>query len=268
MKKTLLQLLSAGAIGTGVLLGGCSDKYLENTVKRDEIEFVKTKTEDFAYITAMQPDERRYVYETKGREIYTTYEEKTIIHLTNNQKDSLEWKTRYVLTPDFRGEKLETLMRTNLIYTPKHKINKIDKKTEQDYKKDVLKKLKKEAFEINGRRFAVKPAPNIKKNTIDLYYIELDDNFILEIDNETGYVYIGNKKGLLRPYLVDETKQFNENNTNYKEINFKEHTVIKGENLSTIAKEYSVTVNEILQINNIKDKNLIYTGTKIKIPRK
>lgn len=38
------------------------------------------------------------------------------------------------------------------------------------------------------------------------------------------------------------------------------YTVVKGDNLSRIAKKYDTTVSELVRINNIKNKNLIYVG--------
>lgn len=38
------------------------------------------------------------------------------------------------------------------------------------------------------------------------------------------------------------------------------HTVVKGDNLSRIASKYDTTVSELVRINNIKNKNLIYVG--------
>lgn len=43
------------------------------------------------------------------------------------------------------------------------------------------------------------------------------------------------------------------------------YTVKKGDTLSAIAKKYGTTVNNLVEINNIKNPNLIYPGQKIKI---
>ena len=45
------------------------------------------------------------------------------------------------------------------------------------------------------------------------------------------------------------------------------HTVLKGETLSAIARNYNVSVNDILKLNKIDDVNHILSGQKIKIPR-
>ncbi|HZW68991.1 MAG TPA: LysM domain-containing protein [Pseudogracilibacillus sp.] len=44
------------------------------------------------------------------------------------------------------------------------------------------------------------------------------------------------------------------------------YTVKKGDNLSVIAKNNKTTVNAIAKLNNIKDKNLIRIGNKLKLP--
>jgi len=43
------------------------------------------------------------------------------------------------------------------------------------------------------------------------------------------------------------------------------HTVSSGENLSSIAKRYNTTVNELVKLNNIKNPNLININQKIRI---
>lgn len=44
------------------------------------------------------------------------------------------------------------------------------------------------------------------------------------------------------------------------------HTVKKGDTLSGIAKKYKTTVNELVKINGIKDRDFIRVGQKIKLP--
>ena len=43
------------------------------------------------------------------------------------------------------------------------------------------------------------------------------------------------------------------------------YVVKKGDNLTNIAKRYNTTVDELIKLNNIKNKNLIYVGQKLKI---
>lgn len=55
-----------------------------------------------------------------------------------------------------------------------------------------------------------------------------------------------------------------------KEENLKgyvKYTVKSGDNLSTIAKKYNTTVNKIVNLNGIKNRDLIYVGQVINIPK-
>ena len=44
------------------------------------------------------------------------------------------------------------------------------------------------------------------------------------------------------------------------------YTIQKGDTLTAIAKKYNTTVEKLVELNGIKNKNRIYAGTKIKIP--
>lgn len=46
------------------------------------------------------------------------------------------------------------------------------------------------------------------------------------------------------------------------------YKVVKGDNLTNIAKRFNTTVLELVRINNIKNKNLIYVGQVLKLPNK
>ena len=48
--------------------------------------------------------------------------------------------------------------------------------------------------------------------------------------------------------------------------NYKTVTIVKGDTLSQIAKDYGTTVQELVRINNIRNPNLIYAGETLKIP--
>ena len=43
------------------------------------------------------------------------------------------------------------------------------------------------------------------------------------------------------------------------------YTVKKGDTLGGIAKKYNTTVDKLVSLNGIKNKNLIYAGQKLKI---
>ena len=46
----------------------------------------------------------------------------------------------------------------------------------------------------------------------------------------------------------------------------KTYTVVKGDTLSKIAKKYGTTVDTLVKLNGIKNKNLINIGQVIKLP--
>ena len=46
------------------------------------------------------------------------------------------------------------------------------------------------------------------------------------------------------------------------------YTIIKGDTLGKLAKRYGTTVDELVRINHIKNKNLIITGHTLLIPVK
>ena len=49
-------------------------------------------------------------------------------------------------------------------------------------------------------------------------------------------------------------------------MEYKIYKVVSGDNLTKIAKANNTTVNELVQINGIKNPNLIYVGQELKIP--
>ena len=50
-----------------------------------------------------------------------------------------------------------------------------------------------------------------------------------------------------------------------KEPKAEYYTVVKGDNLTKIAKKYGTTVNQLVSWNGIKNKNLIYAGQKLRV---
>lgn len=95
--------------------------------------------------------------------------------------------------------------------------------------------------------------------------------------NEYGSWCINNQievyKGL---FLLDTTNVINSGGYNWVKTsaltdggtNLKPntYTVVKGDNLTNIAKKFNTTVAELVRLNNIKNKNLIYVGQVLKLP--
>lgn len=70
------------------------------------------------------------------------------------------------------------------------------------------------------------------------------------------------------PYISYDDVEISKNDDEQKNKgneHFQTYKVVKGDNLTTIAKRYNTTVDELVKINNIKDKNLIYVGQVLKI---
>ena len=91
--------------------------------------------------------------------------------------------------------------------------------------------------------------------------------------NSYGYWCINNQidvyKGL---FLYDKVKVINglynwvkTSTFTTNNYNIETYTVIKGDTLWNIAKRFNTTVDELVRLNNIKNKNLIYPGQVLKI---
>ena len=90
--------------------------------------------------------------------------------------------------------------------------------------------------------------------------------------NSYGYWCINNQidvyKGL---FLYDKVKIINglynwvKTSTFIIDNNIETYTVVKGDTLWSIAKRFNTTVDELVRLNNIKNKNLIYVGQVLKI---
>ena len=91
--------------------------------------------------------------------------------------------------------------------------------------------------------------------------------------NEYGVWIINNQYDVHKAlFLLDTVKIINDGNYNWiktnvlnETVNNNEiiYTVLKGDNLTKIAKLYNTSVNDLVRLNNIANKNLIYVGQKI-----
>ena len=91
--------------------------------------------------------------------------------------------------------------------------------------------------------------------------------------NEYGVWVINNQYDVHKAlFLLDNVNIINDGGYNWirtnnliENINNNEtiYTVVKGDNLTKIAKLYNTSVNELVRLNNITNKNLIYVGQKL-----
>lgn len=91
--------------------------------------------------------------------------------------------------------------------------------------------------------------------------------------NQYGYWVINNQYDVHKAlYLLDSINIINsggynwiKTNTLVEKENNNTHIVVRGDNLTSIAKKYNTTVAELVRLNNITNKNLIYVGQVLKL---
>ena len=99
----------------------------------------------------------------------------------------------------------------------------------------------------------------------------VNSNTILGTTGKTGkatgiHLHLGMKYLNSNSYVDPENFDYQEKVENTKG-EYTTYTVVKGDNLTKIAKKYNTTVDLLVRLNNIKDKNLIHIGQVLKIPK-
>ena len=95
---------------------------------------------------------------------------------------------------------------------------------------------------VDGSNFTVREGN--KKNTLGNRDMKVNQKYI------RGYI--------LPPYEANKPSKTEEETKTY-------YTVKKGDNLTAIAKKYKTTVKKLVELNNIKDPNIIHVGDKLRI---
>ena len=96
---------------------------------------------------------------------------------------------------------------------------------------------------------------------------------IFDILNTKEKVMRGSVPGLMSPPTMDQTKPETPGFTMEDAVNrailatTKEYVIKPGDNLTKIAKRYNTTVKDLVQINKIENKNRIYAGESLRVPK-
>ena len=88
---------------------------------------------------------------------------------------------------------------------------------------------------------------------------------IANIYNTSISNIIALNSNIKNPNLIFPGQQFKILNGSSNSSSYTYYTIRKGDTLSAISKKYGTTVNNIVKLNNIKNKNLIYPNQTIRI---
>lgn len=81
----------------------------------------------------------------------------------------------------------------------------------------------------------------------------------------TSYQVLANYNNIANPNLIYLGQAIKIPNVSGQVTNAEYYTVKSGDNLSTIAKRYGTTINQLVAWNNIKNPNLIYPNQKLRV---
>ena len=111
----------------------------------------------------------------------------------------------------------------------------------------------------------VEPTPSIPVE--EGYYIVQQGDTLSKIGNKFGVdwrtIYNNNKKIIgSNPNIINAGQKLFIKSNNTTPIYY---VVRSGDNLTKIAKKYNTSVDKIVKLNNIKNKNIIYVGQKLRV---
>lgn len=153
--------------------------------------------------------------------------------------------------------------------------NKIDKSLVTIILLDILgQPIKNALYQIKVNNILIAQGKtNSKGAVVDISRDKgvILDIFFLSITNEMKLikrVRLSKKYSIVRLYSPSILIKTELKEVNYKKGNYvrKTYIVKKGDSLYGIAKEYSVSMNDIKTLNNIKDVDKIFIGQVLKIP--
>lgn len=107
--------------------------------------------------------------------------------------------------------------------------------------------------------------PKIKKEDRILYKIRKGDTLSeIALEFNTTVIHLAQLNNIKNPNLIYAGEVIIISH-NYNNRKVKEYKIVRGDTLSKIAKKFNVTVNYLVQINKIKNPDLIYSGQYLKV---
>lgn len=148
-------------------------------------------------------------------------------------------------------------------YTNRGEINGINGNVDRDYFTEGI-------FLADTTNIPTNTTPTIREN---FKYIEIkrgDTLSKIAMEYNTSYQYLAKINNIKNPNLIyagQTLKVPKLENNNINDTNHILYIVRSGNTLSGISREYGVSINSIVQLNNIENPNLIYVGEILRIPR-
>ena len=125
-------------------------------------------------------------------------------------------------------------------------VNNIPNTSEQRFSDNVIIHVVKKGDTLSSlsKRYSIKKELIIQANNL------LDEN----------YIYVGQNLKIVEDLLPEKNA--------YKNNQSKYHEIKKGDNLTEIAKKYNLTLNQLIEINNIDNPDIVQLGTKLNLTLK
>ena len=107
----------------------------------------------------------------------------------------------------------------------------------------------------------------LTSNSIVTYTVKSGDTLSsIASKYNTTYQKLAQYNNITNPNIINIGQVIKIPSTNNSQLSNKEYYTVKnGDNLSSIAKRYGTTVNQLVSWNNISNANLIYVGQKLRV---